>query len=633
MVEREQKPDRLASTAIWPEGGGASKYHGELLESTAADPPAPCLEAVGRERSTNQPLSTPTELDPAANGSYSQGELDLQEPTVSDPERAGGLEDETLPAAIGRYRILGLLGRGGFGKVLLGHDVELDRQVAIKIPLRERVTAPDDVNSFLEEARLVASLDHKGIVPVYDVGRTPDGLCFVVSKFIEGCSLAQRMRDRPFSFTESARLISDVADAVHYAHKRGLVHRDIKPANVLLDALNQPLLTDFGLALKEQDFGTGYRVVGTPSYMSPELARAEGHLVDGRSDVFSLGVVLYELLTRRKPFVATSLAELLDRIATAESRPPRQINDAIPKDLERICLKAMANRVSERYTTARDLADDLRYVIDAAGTAGGRGLMETLATTPHSPAQSRTPGANAAGPVERSSIVVPKGLRAFDEHDADFFLELLPGPRDRDGLPESLRFWKTRVEERDPRADVPRGPDLRAVRVWKIVTGPRRASPSVGQACPDGVCRRKLRGYRASHAQGVQRRCPALPTDLDLPRAVAALRRGRMIPPGHKIVIVLDQFEQWLHAGKDSEDAPLVQALRQCDGEHVQGAGSRSRRLLACGQSLSQEPGRAPCRRLQRRSGRPVRSPPRPEGARHAGPRLRCIVELPRSDA
>ena len=210
------------------------------------------------------------------------------------------------PQHIGRYRIEKVLGEGGFGLVYLAHDDQLERCVAIKVPQRRRISRPEDAEAYLTEARVVAKLDHPHIVPVHDVGSTEDFPCFVVSKFIEGSTLAQRISDNRPSFGEAAELVATVAEALHYAHRKGLVHRDVKPGNILLDTDGKPYVADFGLALKEENVGKGPNYAGTPAYMCPEQARGEGHRVDGRSDIFSLGVVFYELLAGRRPFRAES---------------------------------------------------------------------------------------------------------------------------------------------------------------------------------------------------------------------------------------------------------------------------------------------------------------------------------------
>ncbi len=282
------------------------------------------------------------------------------------PSGAGPEAPETL----GKYQVRGVLGRGGFGVVYLGYDATLDRQVAIKLP----VTGGNDADSvgiqddFLREARRLAQLSHPGIVTVLDVD-VHDGVCCIVSEYLDGLNLNQWMQTRQVTWQDAAEIVAQVADALAYAHSQSTIHRDLKPGNIILAERAEglrPVLVDFGLALSESGNPLAERgvVAGTPNYMSPEQASGLGHRIDGRTDIFALGVILYRMLCGQLPFAGENVAELIDQIRHQEPRSPRQIVREIPQDLEAVCLKALAKDIGDRFTAAGDMAAELRRVLD-----------------------------------------------------------------------------------------------------------------------------------------------------------------------------------------------------------------------------------------------------------------------------
>jgi tetratricopeptide (TPR) repeat protein len=271
---------------------------------------------------------------------------------------------EALPSSFGRYLVQGMLGKGAFGLVCLARDLDLNRLVALKVPPDGRFSSPAEVERFISEARTAAQLEHPGIVTVYDVIREDDRVV-IVQQYVPGMDLRRTLeRSGSLPFWQAVEITIAIAEALTSAHEKGIVHRDLKPSNILLDEKGQPHVADFGLAL-HKSFRHPSRgdCAGTPEYMSPEQVRGEADQLDGRSDLWSLGVVLYEMLTGCRPFGAASSPALFSHIEHTDPAPPRQIRSDIPDEIERICMKCLSKPAAKRYARVSDLADDLRHFV------------------------------------------------------------------------------------------------------------------------------------------------------------------------------------------------------------------------------------------------------------------------------
>jgi eukaryotic-like serine/threonine-protein kinase len=268
---------------------------------------------------------------------------------------------------VGNFELLEEIARGAMGVVYKARQANLNRIVALKMILSGQLAGADDVDRFRMEAAAAASLDHPGIVPIFEIGEH-DGRHYFAMGFIDGPSLASLVANGPLAPRDAARYASQIADAVQYAHDRGVIHRDLKPANILIDHDDRPKVTDFGLAKRlEGDSAltaTG-QVMGTPSYMPPEQASGDTRGIGPSADVYSLGATLYCLLTGRPPFLAAGIMETLTQVLEKDPLSPRKLNPEIAVDLETICLKCLEKDPSRRYASARQVGEELdRFLND-----------------------------------------------------------------------------------------------------------------------------------------------------------------------------------------------------------------------------------------------------------------------------
>jgi tRNA A-37 threonylcarbamoyl transferase component Bud32 len=331
--------------------------------------------------STTDPSEQPTEpVSGTATCRKPDDGTTLLQPDTPRPSQA-----EPVPQMFGDYELIQEIARGGMGVVYKARQRTLDRIVALKMILAGRLAGADDLQRFRTEAEAAARLQHANIVTVYEVGEIA-GQHFYSMQLVDGQTLAQRLAGGPLPGRTAARYVRQVARAVHFAHRHGILHRDLKPSNIMIDADDEPKVTDFGLAKRLGSGDSGQTrtgaVLGTPSYMSPEQAAGRTKEIGPACDVYALGAVLYELLTGRPPFRAETPLDTVMQVLDNDPVPPRLLNPNVDADLETICLKCLEKDPRARYASADELAEDLqRYLTGESIKARSFNLLDRVSRT------------------------------------------------------------------------------------------------------------------------------------------------------------------------------------------------------------------------------------------------------------
>jgi serine/threonine-protein kinase len=301
-------------------------------------------------------------------------------PFTPDPAGVEGERKTSAPVSFGDYELSDELGRGGMGVVYKARQVSLGRTVALKMLSRGANPSSADLARFRAEAESAARLDHAAIVPIYEVGQH-EAQPYFTMKYVAGTTLARRLAQGPLPPREAATLLAPICRAIQYAHDRGVLHRDLKPSNILIDAQGRPHVSDFGLAKRvadEQALTLSGTVLGTPSYMAPEQAAGSRGQLGPATDVYSLGTILYQMLTGHPPFQAATAVETVLMVLEQEPLPPRLVNPRADRELEMIALKCLQKPPELRYASAKDLADDLDAYLADEPTAARSGVFSQV---------------------------------------------------------------------------------------------------------------------------------------------------------------------------------------------------------------------------------------------------------------
>jgi len=509
-----------------------------------------------------QSHAAPSTVDHQGDPSNANGTDPGAEPTTR-------VTDVSEPTHFGVYKVLRALGSGMFGSVVKAQNESTGEVVAIKV-LKSRWASDPACGEamrrqFAEEAKMMLQFDHPHVVRVISLDDRAESP-YLVQQYIDGETLGDRLQTKRLTLQQSLEYAIQIADGLAHIHSHECWHRDLKPANILLDRNNHVYLADFGLALDEaQRWSSKTGVAGTYPYMAPEQIKGATHRLNARCDIWALGVILYEMLTGRRPFRSQTREQLCEDVTQRTPPTPRELNQAIPRELNRLCMQCLSKRDADRPHAAADVRDDLAQILQAVTEAlspMGAAVAATQAAQPDRQA-------NAESSVE---YPIPT-LKRFTAEQAELYLRLMPrGYATEEELPELITFWKSRIIENDPDQTF-------AVGIMVGVSGCGKSSmleAGLVPALPESIIPILIEASESDTEVRILKKLRRALPDADPDKKWSLvdwtfrIRSGNVLPQGKKVVFVLDQFEQWLNAHGGESTNQLLDALHQCDGEHLQ---------------------------------------------------------------